>query len=196
MASELYVETLKGLTSGANANKVIVPAGQTLDASAGTVVPSAGQVVQCQFSGQLGQYVYNPASAGTWYAGPSINFTPNHVDSKILLQWTGNPLIDGNDCYIILRLEYSTDGGSTYTDVKENGVNSSETGSFGFGTYLGAAEGSRTMQMATYQWYLYPTENTNQHIFRIQSKITGRGQPYYLHIGNPGHRMTIWEIAG
>ena len=30
MASELYVETLKGLTSGANANKVIVPAGQTL----------------------------------------------------------------------------------------------------------------------------------------------------------------------
>jgi len=37
MASELYVETLKGLTSGANANKVIVPAGQTLDVSAGTV---------------------------------------------------------------------------------------------------------------------------------------------------------------
>ena len=37
MASELYVETLKGLTSGANANKVIIPAGQTLDVSAGTV---------------------------------------------------------------------------------------------------------------------------------------------------------------
>ena len=37
MASELYVETLKGLTSGANANKVIVPSGQTLDLSAGTV---------------------------------------------------------------------------------------------------------------------------------------------------------------
>ena len=45
MASELYVETLKGLTSGANANKVIVPAGQTLDASAGTVLPSSGQIV-------------------------------------------------------------------------------------------------------------------------------------------------------
>lgn len=46
MASELYVETLKGLTSGANANKVIIPSGQTLDASAGEIVPSAGQVVQ------------------------------------------------------------------------------------------------------------------------------------------------------
>ena len=30
MASELYVETLKGLTSGANANKVIIPSGQQL----------------------------------------------------------------------------------------------------------------------------------------------------------------------
>ena len=36
MASELYVETLKGLTSGANANKVIVPAGQTLDVAGST----------------------------------------------------------------------------------------------------------------------------------------------------------------
>jgi len=46
MASELYVETLKGLTSGANANKVIIPSGQTLDASAGVLTPSSGQVVQ------------------------------------------------------------------------------------------------------------------------------------------------------
>ena len=46
MASELYVETLKGLTSGANANKVIVPAGQTLDASAGGFIGATGQVLQ------------------------------------------------------------------------------------------------------------------------------------------------------
>ena len=37
MASELIVQTLKGPTTGANANKVIIPSGQTLDASAGTV---------------------------------------------------------------------------------------------------------------------------------------------------------------
>lgn len=37
MASELFVETLKGLTSGANANRVIIPSGQTLDASSGSV---------------------------------------------------------------------------------------------------------------------------------------------------------------
>ena len=44
--STLHVENLKGLSSGGNANKIIVPSGQTIDASAGTLVPSAGAVVQ------------------------------------------------------------------------------------------------------------------------------------------------------
>jgi len=43
--STLHVENLKGLSSGGNANKIIVPSGQTIDASAGTLVPSAGQIV-------------------------------------------------------------------------------------------------------------------------------------------------------
>ena len=46
MASELTVQTLRGPTSGANADTVLIPSGQTLDASAATIVPSAGQIVQ------------------------------------------------------------------------------------------------------------------------------------------------------
>ena len=46
MAGTLTVQNLQGPTSGANTNKVIIPSGQTIDASAGTLVPSAGQVVQ------------------------------------------------------------------------------------------------------------------------------------------------------
>ena len=65
MASELYVETLKGLTSGANANKVIIPSGQTLDASAGTVVPSAGQVVAVKHAVETSAQTYSVASAAT-----------------------------------------------------------------------------------------------------------------------------------
>ena len=42
--STLHVENLKGLSSGGNANKIIVPSGQELDASAGTLTPSAGAV--------------------------------------------------------------------------------------------------------------------------------------------------------
>ena len=46
MAGTLTVQNLQGPTSGANANKIIVPSGQTLDVSGGTLTPSAGQVVQ------------------------------------------------------------------------------------------------------------------------------------------------------
>ena len=38
--STLHVENLKGLSSGGNANKIIIPTGQTLDASAATITPS------------------------------------------------------------------------------------------------------------------------------------------------------------
>ena len=43
--STLHVENLKGLSSGGNANKVIIPSGQTLDASNGLTPPS-GYVIQ------------------------------------------------------------------------------------------------------------------------------------------------------
>jgi len=43
--STLHVENLKGLSSGGNANKIIVPSGQTLDASNGFISPN-GYVLQ------------------------------------------------------------------------------------------------------------------------------------------------------
>ena len=87
MASELYVETLKGLTSGANANKVIIPAGQTLDASAGTVVPSSGQIVQVVHS-TLFQNPDQVGTSSTSYSntGHSATITPTSTSSKIYVQ--------------------------------------------------------------------------------------------------------------
>ena len=83
MASELYVETLKGLTSGANANKVIIPSGQTLDASAGGFTTPAGhviQVVQARTTTQV-------ATTSSSYAdtGFSASITPSSTSSKILI---------------------------------------------------------------------------------------------------------------
>ena len=43
--STLFVENLKGPTSGSNANKVTIPSGQTLTVSGG-MVPPAGQIVK------------------------------------------------------------------------------------------------------------------------------------------------------
>ena len=84
MASELYVETLKGLTSGANANKVIIPAGQTLDASAGTVVPSSDQILQVKYHRWNSEQTISSES-WTDVTASSFNFTPVSTNSTILL---------------------------------------------------------------------------------------------------------------
>lgn len=46
MAGTLTVQNIEGPSSGANANKVIIPSGHTLDVSGGTFTPSEGQVVK------------------------------------------------------------------------------------------------------------------------------------------------------
>jgi len=45
MAGTLTVQNLQGPSTGANANKIIIPSGQTLDVSGGTLTPSTGQIV-------------------------------------------------------------------------------------------------------------------------------------------------------
>jgi len=46
MAGTLTVQNIQGPTSGDNANKIIVPSGHTLDASAGIITPSVDQIIQ------------------------------------------------------------------------------------------------------------------------------------------------------
>ena len=86
MASELYVETLKGLTSGANVNKVIIPSGQTLDASAGTLTPSAGQVVQCVQQYNASNSEISTTSTSYVASGIKKSITPQYSDSLIIIQ--------------------------------------------------------------------------------------------------------------
>jgi len=88
MSGELIVQTLKGPTSGANANKVIVPSGQTLDASGGTLVPSAGQVVQTVTGQATG---YTSHSTTSWTATTlAVTITPKHNNSIIRLDVSTN----------------------------------------------------------------------------------------------------------
>jgi len=90
MASELTVQTIKGPTSGGNANKILVPSGHTLDTSAGTLnyVPSAGQIVQ-----HVTTDVSSPSTtvvASTSYTditGATLNITPKYQNSVMLIMF-------------------------------------------------------------------------------------------------------------
>jgi hypothetical protein len=102
MASELIVQTLKGPTSGSNANKIIVPSGHTLDASGGTLVPSAGQVVQ------MTSRVDTTTSSGTTStsfvsSGVYVTITPKFANSKIFVQFIGGSYTSGQGVYTIYR---------------------------------------------------------------------------------------------
>lgn len=84
--STLHVENLKGLSSGGNANKVIIPSGQTIDASAGTLVPSADQVLQYKY-GTTNTYT---AFTTTSFAATNlqVSITPKSASSILLLHVT------------------------------------------------------------------------------------------------------------
>ena len=86
--STLQVENLIGQTSGSNANKVIIPSGQTLDASGGTLVPSVGQILQVKHfmaSTTNGESVTTTTSSFT-ASGVFVNITPKDASSLIIVR--------------------------------------------------------------------------------------------------------------
>ena len=83
MASELTVQTLRGPTSGANANTILIPSGQVLDASAGFVAP-AGSVIQVAQGFKTDTF----STASTTFldvSGLSVTLTPTSSSSKFLI---------------------------------------------------------------------------------------------------------------
>ena len=95
MASELSVQTIKGPASGGNANKILVPSGQTLDASAGTLVPSAGAVVQVVESVRT---VWTSTATSYFVStGHSVAITPTSTSNKILLTGSHNGTYSSDD---------------------------------------------------------------------------------------------------
>ena len=96
MASELTVQTIKGPTSGANANKVIIPSGHTLDASGGTLVPSAGQVVQVVKMTPTNSALSTTSSTFT-RTNLALSITPKFANSLIKIELTACFLNQGGE---------------------------------------------------------------------------------------------------
>ena len=86
MAGTLTVQNLQGPSTGANANKILIPSGQTLDVSGGTLTPSAGQVVQC-VSSDSAQGWTTTTSTSYVDSGLSLSITPKFASSVILVDY-------------------------------------------------------------------------------------------------------------
>jgi hypothetical protein len=161
--STLHVENLKGLSSGSNANKIIVPSGQELHA--------AGHVVQIQNT-SLNGGSSNTTSTSFVDAGLSLNITPKFATSKILvivhqvaaiLGGSGNTRIDfrcieANSSTELYRMDYHGQDGvisNTQRNMSGSGVfQCSSTNQLTFKTQVQKAQGqSNESGSIYYDWY-------------------------------------------
>ena len=123
MAGTLTVQNIQGPASGANANKIIIPSGQTLDASAGGVefTPASGSIVQSVITRENGLSSGNPVNV--WVEMDSryrVSITPKYSTSLIKLEFhiPMNPTGVSNILMAVAPWR-STDGGSTQTRLAQ-----------------------------------------------------------------------------
>jgi len=182
--STLHVENLKGLSSGGNANKIIVPSGQTIDASAGTLIPSAGAVTQVvHTSGTSNKGFTNDSSySSTSYtdvSGATLNITPAYSSSKIFIISTNHIYsteVSANSWRgALIRIVRTVSG--TATDVSDD-----EAG-FGEGMLL---------ENNTDRWMTYTTRHvvdspntTSQVNYKVQA-ASKYGNSLYINRSNYG----------
>jgi len=102
--SILKVDTINEKTTG---NGVVIPSGQTLDVSAGTLVPSAGQVVQEAVKKITSGSTFS-SNSYTDASGFALTITPKYASSKIIITYWAKSVLNnstenaGHD-YRILR---------------------------------------------------------------------------------------------
>jgi len=183
MASELTVQTIKGPTSGGNANKILVPSGHTLDASAGTFVPSPNHTVQHLIT-QPNTVTNFTATSFADAAGFSITITPKYTNSKILIRaWSKashNNTGSGNSAQDHRLMRDST---QIYQAKWQNYYNTSWATSDFYPVF--------SMQ------YIDTPSTTSAIIYKIQGRVYGgdpANRPWAIGDYNGGQYESVMEV--
>lgn len=172
--STLHVENLKGLSSGGNANKIIIPSGQTLDASNGFTAP-AGHVIQVVQTANTTAISTNSTSAAS--TGISVNITPSSTSSKMHVSFSARTYINAAAKeHFISILRGSTVIRSGYTLY-------STAGAVAAMTYLHVLDSPSTTSQVTYSLTHYVSPSSTGYI-----NPNGAGDGTW--------NLTVMEIAG
>ena len=181
--STLHVENLKGLSSGGNANKIIVPSGQTIDASAGTLVPSANQVVQHLFAVPTALTNF---TSGTYAdaSGFSVTITPKYSNSKILIRaWA--------------KAYHSNGGGSAGNSAQDHRLvrNGSEIYAASWQNYFNQTGMQDDFYPPFTMNYIDTPSSTSALTYKIQGRIYGGSQrTWKINDGNGGSTKALMEV--
>ena len=181
MSGTLIVQNLQGPASGANANKIIVPAGQVLDASAGTFTPSVDQIVQVK----VGKTFSATTTTSTSYVATNlgVNITPKYANSLMLISvksssfWSSST---ANGEYI-----YAT----IFRDAVNIGISNSPNTLALMGAYGTSQNYAKTFVFGADD--LPNTTSLIQYIMHIK-KYGGTGAS--VNDDRLENTMTVWEI--
>lgn len=192
MASEITVQTIKGPTSGANANKVIIPSGVTLDASGGTLRPSDGAVVQTQSvqCGSTGNSLTITANAFSDIPEATITFTPKYSNSKLLLETYHHAYLGNNGAstdWMSINIRLMADS----SNLSQSDANTSDYYAATFG-----GDNSREMAYVLESAY-YSPDSTSTIVFKVQAAFRhGSGGNKSIIINRYARGMfKVMEIA-
>ena len=173
MASELQVTTIRGVPTGANANQILVPSGQTLYAP--------GHVIQVL---QLVWPTYQQISVNTYTAtGLTQSITPKSASSKILVNISVN---SGNSGSNAAENAFALYRGSSLIETYERGIFAYDPGGaqvhVDANIFLSLLDSPNTTSATTYTLY----GKTSSGNLRFNDHISsGFGQS----------TMTLMEIA-
>ena len=160
MAGTLTVQNLQGPSSGANAGKIIIPSGHTLDASEG-FVPSAGQMIQSVWHPFTSTFDTTSTSFVTW---DSVDFTPKLTTSRIFAQWTGHvyktTLTTESNGHAQLLYGSQTLWSTQYIHYSYNPANAYMFDGYGCGSFVQTTGNTETVKFqakgsATNRVYIY-----------------------------------------
>ena len=184
MASILQVEELRGPSSGANANKVIIPSGQTLELNEGVALPS-GTTLPAGVGGKVLQVLSmtsttENSTSSTSYVATSLtlNITPSSTSSKIYAAFSSASFCDTNGFIALTLYRDSTNlGTGTYglTWAKDYNANFIDSVSF---------------------QYLDSPSTTSQVTYTVRQRAQESGHSVTTNINTTRGVLTLMEIAG
>lgn len=183
MAGTLQVENLIGPTSGANANKIIIPSGQMLDASAGFVAP-AGSVIQYvhgEYNIPQASQMHTISSQALVASGLVLQITPKYATSLLVAEFDAN------------WDDQTTNPDGLLTAIYRDGVNLQAAGGYGAGTfqYNNPAQDNYSLVSNRAEAIAGSTSLTE---FRLYIRSwNGIAIRFAAHAGIA--RARIWEIA-
>ena len=180
--STLHVENLKGLSSGGNANKVIIPTGQTLEVADNLrhddmPVGSILQVVSATSSSQVGT-----TSTSFVDTGLSCSITPKFSSSKIFVSVSqAFSMVGPNDNQYQANL------------IIADGSNNTLFGATSWDQF-------RIKDMIAISWqvnleYLHAPSTTSAFTYKTRMKSQyGTGNNVYAQYSNSNSSMTLLEV--